>query len=187
MRVIAGTARRLLLETPEGTKVRPTSDRIKETLFNILQVDVIGSRFLDLFAGSGGIGIEALSRGALKAVFVDSDRDAIACVQKNLKTTRLGEMARVYHMDYAAALRRLKKQGERFDLVFVDPPYPMEMEEEVLRRLVQEQLMAQQATIVVETPLNRKINPPDGWIIAREKRYKTNVHLFLKRQEDVCI
>ena len=87
MRVIAGTARSLVLKTPEGTNTRPTTDRIKETLFNILQTDVPGAVFVDLFAGSGGIGIEALSRGAKKAYFVDTDKTAIGCIEYNLKHT----------------------------------------------------------------------------------------------------
>ena len=94
MRVIAGKARRMTLRTCEGRDIRPTTDRIKETLFNILQSDIYDSSFLDLFAGSGGIGIEALSRGAKEAVFVDNSKDALKCIEDNLKHTRLEERCR---------------------------------------------------------------------------------------------
>ena len=93
MRVIAGTARRLLLKTPEGMDTRPTTDRIKETLFNMIQGDIPGSIFVDLFSGSGGIGIEALSRGARHAYFAENAKDAIACIQANLSTTRFEDKA----------------------------------------------------------------------------------------------
>lgn len=99
MRVIAGSARRLLLKTVEGMETRPTTDRIKETLFNMLQNDLYGARFLDLFAGSGAIGIEALSRGAKEAVFVDKGDGQISCIRDNLKTTHLEERARVMSAD----------------------------------------------------------------------------------------
>ena len=97
MRVIAGSRGRIRLTTVKGDKVRPTTDRIKETLFNILQPDIPGASFLDLFSGSGAIGIEALSRGAREAVLVEQDRDALACIRANLKTTRFEEEALVKH------------------------------------------------------------------------------------------
>ena len=110
MRVIAGTARRLKLETPAGRHTRPTSDKIKETLFNIIQQDLYDARFLDLFSGSGGIAIEALSRGAAEAVLVDNDREALRCIRTNLAHTHFEEQARVMGMDVLQALRRLDQQ-----------------------------------------------------------------------------
>ena len=107
MRVIAGKARRLLLKTIDGLDTRPTTDRIKETLFNILQTQVPGSRFLDLFAGSGGIGIEALSRGARAAVFVEQNQKAADCIRENLRNTRLEEDAAVMVCDAVSALPRM--------------------------------------------------------------------------------
>ena len=112
MRVIAGSARRLLLKTVDGMETRPTTDRIKETLFNMLQNDLYGARFLDLFAGSGAIGIEALSRGAKEAVFVDKGDGQMSCIRENLQTTHLEEKARVMSADVTEAVRRLDRDGK---------------------------------------------------------------------------
>ena len=120
MRVIAGSARRLLLKTVEGMETRPTTARIKETLFNMLQNDLYGARFLDLFAGSGAIGIEALSRGAKEAVFVDKGDGQISCIRDNLKTTHLEERARVMSADVTEAIRKLDREGKAFDFIFMD-------------------------------------------------------------------
>ena len=123
MRVIAGSARRLLLNTVEGMDTRPTTDRIKETLFNMIHNDLYGSTFLDLFAGSGAIGIEALSRGAKEAIFVDSGNRQIACIRDNLKTTKLEDRARVIDSDVFSVLKKLEQTGCPFDFIFMDPPY----------------------------------------------------------------
>ena len=123
MRVIAGSARHLKLKTIEGMGTRPTTDRIKETLFNMLSFYVEESRFLDLFSGSGGIGIEALSRGASQAVFVEQNRKAAACIEENLNHTHLGEKAVVMSKDVMTALRILEDKKQAFDYIFMDPPY----------------------------------------------------------------
>ena len=111
MRVIAGTARSLPLKTPEGLDVRPTTDRIKETLFNMLQWDIPGGIFLDLFSGSGSIGIEALSRGARKAYFVDNAPKAIACIQQNLAFTKMEDRAVVWKQDVCSALGSIREEA----------------------------------------------------------------------------
>ena len=123
MRVIAGKARRLLLKTIDGQDTRPTTDRIKETLFNIVNQDMPDCTFLDLFAGSGGIGIEALSRGAKSAVFIEQNPKAAECIRENLKTTKLEEAALVMNCDVLTGLRRLEGKEYTFDYVFMDPPY----------------------------------------------------------------
>lgn len=120
MRIITGTHRGKKLITLEGEQVRPTTDRVKESLFNILQFQLEGRRFLDLFAGSGQIGLEALSRGAALAVFVDASKDSIRVVEKNIQSTGLGDRAKVVTADFAAYLRGCR---ERFDVAFLDPPY----------------------------------------------------------------
>ncbi len=114
MRVIAGSARRLLLKTIEGMDTRPTTDRIKETLFNMLQYEIAGSSFLDLFSGSGAIGIEALSRGARRAVFVEQNPLAVSCIQDNLETTHLKERALIMKKDVLLALKELEGKEEPF-------------------------------------------------------------------------
>ena len=120
MRVITGSARGRRLKELEGQETRPTTDRVKESIFNIIQFDVEGSRVLDLFAGTGQLGIEALSRGAAAAVFVEQRRDAAALVRENLKITGLTDRARVVNGE---ALSYLASAGEKFDIIFLDPPY----------------------------------------------------------------
>ena len=131
MRVIAGSARSLKLKTLEGIETRPTTDRIKETLFNMISPQMYDCIFLDLFAGSGGIGIEALSRGAKEAVFVEKNPKAMECVKENLKFTRLEKKGLTLTKDVMNALYQL--EGEKvFDFVFMDPPYNMGIEKRVL-------------------------------------------------------
>ncbi len=120
MRVITGTARSKKLVTPKGLDVRPTTDMVKEAVFSAVQFEIEGAAVLDLFAGSGQIGIEALSRGAKSAVFTDYSRDAIAAVKENLKKTGMSEKAKVLMMD---SLMFLKSTNEKFDFIFIDPPY----------------------------------------------------------------
>ena len=120
MRVIAGSARRLLLKAPEGMDTRPTTDRIKETLFNMIQDELYHCHFLDLFSGSGGIGIEALSRGGELAVFVENSPKAVEVIRSNLKTTHLEDRAMVMNCDVQTALNRLEERGMSFDFIFMD-------------------------------------------------------------------
>ena len=120
MRVITGTARGRVLRTLEGEDVRPTTDRVKEAVFSIIQFEIEGRRVLDLFAGSGQLGIEALSRGAASATFVDMSKDSLSAVKYNLEHTKLGDNAKVVQTD---ALSFLKLTKDKFDLVFLDPPY----------------------------------------------------------------
>ena len=133
MRVIAGTARSLPLKTPEGMDTRPTTDRIKETLFNMLQADVPGSVFVDLYSGSGGIGIEALSRGAEKAYFVENSEKAISCIRQNLSFTKMENRAIVIKQDVCSALNSINEKAA--DIIFMDPPYGCEYEKDVLNIL----------------------------------------------------
>lgn len=183
MRVIAGSARRLLLKTLEGTDTRPTLDKYKETLFNVIQWEVPGSSFLDLFAGSGAIGIEALSRGAKKAVFVENSRAASACIRENLKTTHLEEGAEVLTMDVMGALRRLEGK-EAFHIIYLDPPYNRNLEQPVLAYLASSSLADEDTWIIVEASLDTSFDYLEdlGYSIRKEKNYKTNRHLFLKKE-----
>ena len=186
MRVIAGTARRLPLKTPEGLDTRPTTDRIKETLFNIIQSDVGGSRFLDLFSGSGAIGIEALSRGAAECVFVENRRRAADCIRENLAFTHLEEDAVVLECDAVAAISRLEDcRSEVFDLIFMDPPYGEELEKQVLLALCHSRLVDEMSQIIVEAALDTDFSYVEDTIfrVVREKRYKTNKHVFITMKE----
>ncbi len=186
MRVIAGTCRSMPLRTLPGNNTRPTTDRIKETLFNIMQLDVPGSRFLDLYAGSGAIGIEALSRGASHCVFVEQDRQAVRVITDNLRFTKLDKSAEVMHTDAASALRVLDGRARAgllapFDIVFMDPPYDQELEKESLLYLAGSCLLAEGALIVAEASMDTDFSylAEAGYTVRKEKRYKTNKHMFL--------
>ena len=181
MRVIAGSARRTPLKTLEGMNTRPTQDRIKETLFNMLQYDLADCAFLDLFAGSGGIGIEALSRGAGQAVFVEQNEAAVQIVRENLKITKLEDRAVVMHCD---ALKRLEGKY-RFDFIFMDPPYDHELEKQMLEYLKTSSMIDKQSTIIIEASLQTDFSylSPMGYITEKIKEYKTNKHVFVYRGE----
>lgn len=181
MRVIAGTARRLPLKTVSGDGTRPTTDRIKETLFNMIQNELYDTRFLDLFAGSGGIGIEALSRGAKKAVFVENNRKAAECIRQNLTFTRLADKGELLQMDVMAALSRLSGK-EPFDLVFMDPPYHDGWEERILAFLAGSGLIHEESLVIVEAAMETSFEYLDeiGFTLLKRKEYKTNCHLFLQ-------
>ena len=184
MRVIAGSARSLPLKTPAGMGTRPTTDRIKETLFNMLQPYIGECVFVDLFSGSGAIGIEALSRGAARAYFVENDRRAIKCIEENLKFTRLWERARVLPMNAETAGEFLRTQEETVDVIFMDPPYDMELEKRVLDRLRGCKCVTEDTMIVAEASLATDFSYLEeyGYTLVKEKKYKTNKHMFLKKR-----
>jgi len=184
MRVIAGKARSLPLRTVSGQGTRPTTDRIKETLFNMIAAEVPECRFLDLFAGSGAIGIEALSRGAASAAFVENDRQALRCLRENLNFTRLQGDARVIAGDAVKIVEEL--DGEKpFGIIFMDPPYDHEWEKRVLEALRTSSIADEQTMIIVEASLETDFSyaPELGFRVEREKVYKTNKHVFLRKEE----
>lgn len=185
MRVIAGKARRLQLKTIEGLNTRPTTDRIKETLFNMLSFDIERSRFLDLFSGSGAIGIEALSRGAKEAVFVENNRQALQCIKDNLNHTRLSDDAIVMGKDVQTAIVLLNAQKEPFDFIFMDPPYGKLFEKDVLFALKDTSLYHEDTWIIVESDLDTEFDYIDQtpFYILKEKIYKTNKHTFFAVKE----
>jgi 16S rRNA (guanine966-N2)-methyltransferase len=186
LRVIAGTARRLQLKTIEGMETRPTTDRIKETLFNVLQNELPGCYFLDLFSGSGAIGIEALSRGSRQAYFVENNRKAVICIKDNLQHTHLADKAQVMTMDAISAIRRLEGQGIVFDIIAMDPPYGKELEKDVLCQLSDSSFVGPDTVIVVEADLETDFDYVEslGFFIEKQKLYKTNQHVFLKKIEE---
>lgn len=184
MRVIAGKARRLPLKTLPGADTRPTTDRIKETLFNILQPELLDCRFLDLFSGSGAIGIEALSRGAREAVFVEKNPKACACIRDNLAFTKLAPDGQVMNMDVLQALRSLEGEGP-FDCIFMDPPYGMDLERSALEYLSGSALADENTLIIVEAELHTDFSYVEemGYELTRSKEYKTNKHVFLHKRK----
>ena len=183
MRVIAGSARSLKLKTLEGIDTRPTTDRIKETLFNMIAPYLYDCEFLDLFAGSGGIGIEALSRGAKEAVFVEKNSKAMECIKENLKFTRLEKKGITLTKDVLNALYQL--EGDKvFDYIFMDPPYNHEWEKPVLEFLTDTTLLADDGIIIVEASKETDLSYAEelGYSIIKEKMYKTNKHIFLEKE-----
>ena len=181
MRVIAGKARSLKLKVPQGEGTRPTADRIKETLFNILQGDIPGCVFVDLFAGSGGVGIEALSRGAKYAWFVENSREAISCIQTNLTFTRLAENATLLKGDVFSALSMIREKEA--DIVFIDPPYQAGVEQELFGALSRMSWVSENTLLILEAEVHRSTDflEGSGFEVVREKKYKTNKHVFIKR------
>ena len=156
MRIIAGEARGRTLIAPAGSTTRPTQDYVRESLFNILSPRLEDARVLDLFAGTGALSLEALSRGAAYAVLCDKDRAALQCIRKNIGAVRCGDRCSVFSGDYAACIRRLTGE-EPFSLVFLDPPYRMENTGEICARLLEASLLCADALIVVE---HRRGTPP---------------------------
>lgn len=178
MRVIAGTARSLRLKTPIGMDTRPTTDRIKETLFNMLQPHIPGAVFIDLYSGSGGIGIEALSRGARHAYFVENNRNAVACITENLQFTKFTDRATVLRTDVLAALNSIHEKEA--DIIFMDPPYDRDYEKDVLGILKDAPYVTERTLIVIEASVNCDFSYLDQmeFKIDKEKCYKTNKHIF---------
>ncbi len=184
MRVIAGTARRLQLKTIDSMDTRPTTDRIKETLFNMLQFEVPGIDFLDLFAGSGGIGIEALSRGSRRAVFVENNPKAARCVQENIEHCRFEDRSLVLSTDYMSALNRLSGKGYHFGIVFMDPPYNRGFERKAMQLLHDMDYVDDNTIFIIEADLEDDLADEIeqmGYSLQREKTYKTNKHVFFKK------
>lgn len=184
MRVIAGTARSLPLKTPTGEGTRPTTDRIKETLFNMLQPYMGGCVFLDLFSGSGGIGIEAISRGGRKSYFIENNTEAIKCIQDNLKFTKFEEKAVVLKQDVISGLNSVFEK--EVDVVFMDPPYGQDLERITLEKLAGMKYITEDTVIIVEAALDTDFSYVDGlgFEITKEKKYKTNKHMFMQRRAD---
>ena len=168
MRVIAGKARSIPLKTVEGLDTRPTTDRIKETLFNMLQNELADCLFVDLFSGSGGIGIEALSRGAKNVVFVDAGEPACCLIRENLKRTKLESQAKVVRSDYLAYLERAKAQ---FDIILLDPPYAETFLENSLNKITEIDILRTGGIIVTERPLGKEL-PWEFSGYERSKDYK---------------
>lgn len=182
MRVIAGTARSLPLKTPAGEGTRPTTDRIKETLFNMLQGYTGGCVFLDLFAGSGGIGIEAISRGGRKSYFIENNAEAVKCIQENLKFTKFEEKAVVIKQDVISGLNNIFEK--EVDIVFMDPPYGQDLERQALMKLAGMKYITEDTLIVVESALATDFSylGEIGFELVKEKKYKTNKHMFIQKR-----
>ena len=168
MRVITGKARGVQLKTPQGMLTRPTSDRVKEALFSIINFELPGAAVLDLFGGTGQLGIEAMSRGAKSAVFVDAREDACKLIRENLKRTKLEQNTKVVRSDYLDYLSRCR---EKFDIIFLDPPYAEVFLENSLKRITEIDILESNGIIVTERPVGKEL-PWEYAGYTRSKDYK---------------
>jgi len=182
MRVIAGEARSLPLKCPEGQDTRPTTDRIKETLFNMLQTKIPCNVFIDLCSGSGSIGIEAISRGARKCYFVENNKDAVKCITQNLHFTKFEDRSVLLKQDVVSAIAGIHEKEA--DIIFMDPPYQAGLERPVLHALSQVAYVTEDTLIIMEADLAHDFSwvEETDFTVIREKNYKTNKHVFLKRK-----
>ncbi len=180
MRVITGKARGVVLKTPEGMQTRPTADRVKEALFSIIQFDIPGARVLDLFGGTGQLGIEALSRGAKFATFVDERQEACNLIRENLRRTKLEAEGRVVRSDYLSYLATCR---ERFDIILLDPPYAEVFLENSLKRITEIDILQSGGIIVAERPVEKEL----PWVFpgySRSKDYKYGKTLLTLYRKD---
>ena len=180
MRVISGKARGIALKTPEGMYTRPTADRVKEALFSIIQFEIPGAKVLDLFGGTGQLGIEALSRGAKSAVFVDEREDACKLIKENLRRTRMEADGQVVRSDYLAFLSRC---NEKFDIILLDPPYAEVFLENSLNRITEIDILQSGGIIIAERPLGKDL-PWDFEGFTRSKDYKYGKTLLTLYRKD---
>lgn len=179
MRVITGKARGVQLKTPDGMLTRPTTDRVKEALFSIINFDIPGAKVLDLFGGTGQLGIEALSRGAQSAVFVDAREDACKLIRENLNRTKLEQNAKVVRSDYLDYLGRCREQ---YSIIFLDPPYAEVFLENSLNRITEIDILQSDGIIVTERPLGKDLPwELEGYARSRDYKYgKTLLTIYRK-------
>ena len=180
MRVISGKARGVALKTPEGMHTRPTTDRVKEAMFSIIQFDLPGTTVLDLFAGTGQLGIEALSRDAKFAYFIDEREDACKLIRENLRRTKLDNQAQVIRSDYMAFLRNCRT---KFDIILLDPPYAEVFLENALKLITEIDILQSGGIIVTERPLGKEL-PWDfpGYTRSRDYKYGNTLITIYKKQ-----
>lgn len=185
MRIISGSMRGTKLFTLEGLNTRPTLDRVKEALFNILNFDLQDATVLDLFAGSGALALESLSRGAQKAILADQSRGAVEIIKKNIQKTKTENQTILYHMSYEKVLEKLKENNTKVKIVFLDPPYETNFAEKAAEKIIQYELLENDGIIIIETDNKEKIieNTNDQLLEVYDIRKYGRVDLlFLKRK-----
>ena len=180
MRVVAGRAKGAVLKTPDGMLTRPTSDRVKEAMFSIIQFDLPGADVLDLFGGTGQLGIEAISRGAKSATFVDSREDACRLIRENLKRTGMEKESRVVRGDY---LEFLKRNRGSFDIILLDPPYAEEYLENSLKLITEIDILQSGGIIIAERPLGKDLSLDfEGYTRSRDYKYGNTLLTVYRKQ-----
>ncbi|MDD4189647.1 MAG: 16S rRNA (guanine(966)-N(2))-methyltransferase RsmD [Eubacteriales bacterium] len=183
IRVIAGKAGGLQLKTLEGIATRPTSDKVKGSLFNILAPEISGSAVLDLFSGTGALGIEALSRGAKRAVFIDNNPKCAKVIKENLRHTGFAEMSSVMISDGISAIRKLSLSGEKFDMIFIDPPYKSHIIIEVLKQLSKGDIIKPETIITLESDTKNDLPDSLGMLKAYKRRNHGRTSLIFYRMD----
>ena len=184
VRVISGSARGLKLNTPGDDRVRPTTDRVKESMFNIVQDWVYDSQVLDLFAGSGALGIEALSRGASQAVFCDNSLDSIKIIKSNIEKARVVDRSQIVSGDFKRCLRDMEAKNQSFDMIFVDPPYYKGLFEEVLDTIRACKILKKDGIVIVEHDAKKPIGQVEGLEVYKEKKYGITMLTFYCLEDD---
>ena len=185
MRIISGTSKGRKLVTPRSQFLRPTSDRVKESIFNILQDEIVGKVVLDLFAGTGNLGIEALSRGAKKTIFVEKGRQALRLIQRNLTQFGLESQSEILPKDANRAIGILKQKGESFDLILMDPPYEKGLIQRTLMKLNSYPIYHKDSILVIEHDRREPLSTVmDGWNLIRQRRIGDTLISFLTPWED---
>jgi 16S rRNA (guanine966-N2)-methyltransferase len=181
MRIIAGKKKGLNIKTIDGDSTRPTRDMVREALFSILTNKIYDSRFLDLFAGSGAIGIEALSRGSIFAVFTDINYKCVRVIEENITKAGFSEQAQVYNADYKLALKKLKEN--KFDIIYIDPPYNKGMGIDAIEKISEYQLLSEDGVLILETDTNEEV-PNEIGIYEKynNKRYGRNILNLFRRK-----
>ena len=189
MRIIGGRAKGRRLKAPKGQALRPTSARVKEALFNILPHDLSGWRILDLFAGTGNVSLEALSRGAAEALLVDASRSAARAIQENLRSLGFAAKSGVWTAPVLRSLRVLARQRRKFDLIFLDPPYEKDLVKSVMGILAETEILAESGVIVVEHSIRESVEQTYGKVALRDqRRYGTTLlSFFVHRSRDIRI
>ena len=180
MRVVSGTARGITLKTPEGMQTRPTADRVKEAMFSIIHFDIPGAKVLDLFGGTGQLGIEALSRGASGATFVDHSEASCRLIRENLRRTKFEAAGKVIRGDYLEYLSRCREQ---YDIILLDPPYAEVFLENALKRITEIDILRSGGIIVAERPVGKEL-PWDFEGFTRSRDYKYGQILLTLYRKD---
>lgn len=183
MRVIAGTARSVPLICPSGMDTRPTTDKIKETLFNMINFDLPDCVFFDLYSGSGAIGIEAISRGAKHAYFVENNKKAAECIKANVIKCKFQDQATIISRDVSDALYEIH---DKADIIFMDPPYEKGSEANIMKQLLTSKLIHEDTIFIIEAMMERDFSDVCalGYEIYKEKFYKSNKHVFFRLAQD---
>ncbi len=180
MRIIRGTSRGKKLRTLRSQAIRPTSDRVKESIFNILGEEIDGKHVLDLFAGTGNLGIEALSRGATRTVFVEKEKLAVDLIKKNLSHCGFDDGFHIITGEVERAIRHLHRKGEVFDLIFMDPPYRRGLVQKTLGILQAHPLHHEGSILVIEHDRRETLSEStEGWTLARKRQFGDTVVSFI--------